>query len=149
MKPGTGNELNAADNGSNAALTMLMEREEVLQVCYWFQGEGFGDRFTPDAVLPFLQSERERIAEVFSSLTLAGDMIYENGAYTFSDTGRRKGGKMFFETFTEFQQASHGECSAGCCEDGEVCEHHAHGHGHGHDHGNGLSHTHSDGDGDH
>ena len=27
------------------ALDRMIVREDVLQICYWYQGEGFGDRF--------------------------------------------------------------------------------------------------------
>ena len=30
-----------------SALDRLIQREEVLQICYWFQGEGLGDIYTP------------------------------------------------------------------------------------------------------
>ena len=63
-----------------------------------------------------------------------GDLRRDGGAYVFTATGRRKAGRMFFETFTEFQQASHGECNAGCCDGDEPCDdpthdHHNHAHG--------------------
>ena len=120
------------EDAGKAALSRLMEREEVLQICYWYQGEGFGDRFTPDAVKPFLQSDPKILSECFSALAVSGEFIFENGTYRFTDAGRRKAGRMFFDTFTEFQQGGHGECTAGCCDEDEVCDHHHHVHGHGH-----------------
>lgn len=114
------------------ALDRLMEREEVLQICYWFQGEGFGERFTPEAVLPFLQSDPARVAEVMASLVETGEIEAQGTACVFTEAGRRKAGRMFVETFTEFQQASHGECNAGCCDGEEVCIDPSHSHAHGH-----------------
>lgn len=112
------------------ALDRLIEREEVLQICYWYQGEGFGERFTPQAVLPFLQSDAQRVAEMMAELAGTGDLTAGPGGYSFTEAGKRKAGRMFFETFTEFQQAGHGECNAGCCEGEEVCDHPDHDHGH-------------------
>ncbi|MGP1398071.1 MAG: hypothetical protein ACTS3R_21395 [Inquilinaceae bacterium] len=114
---------------SNAdALDRLVEREEVLQICYWYRGEGFGDRFTPAAVMPFLQSDPKIVAEMFASLAMSGDLVLENGSYAFTEAGRRRAGRMFFDTFTEFQQAGHGECTAGCCDGDEVCDDPTHSH---------------------
>lgn len=113
-----------------AALDRLIEREDVLQICYWYQGEGFGDRFSPQAVLPFLQSDPVRVAEVMASLVASGELREDGAAYAFTESGKRLAGRMFFETFTEFQQASHGECTAGCCDGEEVCDDPSHGHGH-------------------
>jgi hypothetical protein len=111
----------------DAALDRLIEQEDVLQICYWYQGEGFGDRFTPAAVTPFLKGDSD-VADTFHRLTEAGDLQRDGAEWVFTAEGRRKAGRMFFETFTEFQQASHGECNAGCCDGEEVCDDPAHGH---------------------
>lgn len=126
-----------SNTSTSDALSRLIVREDVLQICYWYQGEGFGERFTPDAVLPFLQSDREIVSEVFAALALEGSLVYEKGNYVFSENGRREAGRMFFESFTELQQASHGECNAGCCDGDEVCDDPSHGHGQVHSHGQG------------
>jgi hypothetical protein len=47
---------------SPAALERLVRREEVLEICFWFQGEGFGDVFAPAALRPFLTCEEGPIA---------------------------------------------------------------------------------------
>ena len=107
----------------SAALDRMIIREDVLQLCYWYQGEGFGDRFTPQSMLPFLRNEATAVAEVMEELAEAGDLIHDGKSYRFSETGKRKAGRMFYETFTEFQQGTHGECNAGCCDGDEVCDH--------------------------
>lgn len=112
-----------------AALDRLMEQEDVLQICYWYQGEGFGETFTPRGVMPFLQSDQKDVAKTFTRLADSGDLQRNGDAWVFTDAGRKKAGKMFFETFTEFQQPSHGECTAGCCDGDEVCDDPSHDHG--------------------
>ncbi|MEM1431421.1 MAG: hypothetical protein AAGG09_18350 [Pseudomonadota bacterium] len=116
------------DERPNGALDRLIVREDVLQICYWFQGEGFGDTFTPQAVMPFLQSDAETVAAVMEELAEEGTLARDGKAYRFSDGGKRKAGVMFYESFTEFQQGTHGECNAGCCDGDEVCEHEHHHH---------------------
>ena len=123
-----------APSADAEALDRLIEQEDVLQICYWYQGEGFGEAFTPQAVLPFLKGGAAQVAETFERLVETGEMRAEGAAYAFTADGRRKAGRMFFETFTEFQQPSHGECTAGCCDGDEPCDdpahaHHAHAHG--------------------
>ena len=112
------------------ALDRMIVREDVLQICYWYQGEGFGDTFTPQSMMPFLKNEGDIVVEVMAELAQEGTLIAEGDAYRFSDSGKRKAGAMFYESCTEFQQGAHGECTAGCCEEGEVCEHHQHAHHH-------------------
>lgn len=114
------------------ALDRLREAEDVLQICYWYQGEGFGDRFTPAGVLPFLKGDPASVANTFDRLVAAGELARDGAAFVFTDAGRKKAGRMFFETFTEFQQASHGECNAGCCDGEEVCDDPSHDHSHHH-----------------
>ncbi len=116
------------------ALERMMEQEDVLQICYWYQGEGFGERFTPQGVLPFLHSGQDAVSETFQRLVETGELRRDGDTFAFTDVGRKKAGRMFFETFTEFQQASHGECNAGCCDGEEVCDDPSHSHDH-HAHG--------------
>lgn len=112
-----------------SALDRMVVREDVLQICYWYQGEGFGDRFTPQSVMPFLQSDVEIVTEVMAELAENGTLVRDGEAYSFSADGKRKAGVMFYESFTEFQQGTHGECDAGCCDDdGVVCDHAHHHH---------------------
>ena len=111
------------------ALARLVEREEVLEICYWYKGEGLGDRLTPAAVLPFMASDPELVAEVFDLLVEDGDFVAENGAYDFTTAGKKKAARLFHDSFTEFQLGSHGECTAGCCDGDEECDHEHHGHG--------------------
>lgn len=118
--------------GSNTALERMREREDVLEICYWYQGEGFGDRFSPASVLPFLKSDRAAVSSAFEDLVEAGHLRRDGGEFIFTPDGRKVAGKMFFDTFTDFQQGTHGECHAGCCdEEGGACESHDHGGYHG------------------
>lgn len=111
-------------NKGEESLRWLQDSEEVLQICYWFQGEGLGERFTADGVLTFLNSPRERVIEIFQILADEGDLEQAAGGdYTFSVEGKRKAGRLFYENFTELQLGSHGECNAGCCDNEEECDH--------------------------
>ncbi len=112
-----------SDGKQTGALDRMIVREDVLQICYWYQGEGFGDRFNAQSVMPFLQNEMDIVAEVMVELAADGTLTREGDFYRFSDSGKRKAGVMFYESFTEFQQSTHGECNAGCCDGDEVCDH--------------------------
>ena len=118
----TSTEMN--HNTAEKSLRRLQDSEEVLQICYWFQGEGLGEQFTPERVLTFLNSPRERVIEIFQILADEGDLEQTAGeGYTFSVEGKRKAGRLFYENFTELQLGSHGECNAGCCDSEEECDH--------------------------
>lgn len=131
------NDGKAGLDAGERALERLQAREEILQICYWYQGEGLGLCFTPQSVLPFLQAEPSRVATTFETLVEDGDLQRTDRGYEFTPDGKRKAARMFVETFTDFQQPGHGECQDGCCDGDEPCEHnHAHGgHSHAHQHG--------------
>ncbi len=103
------------------ALARLKEREEILQICYWYQGEGLGEVFTPQAVMPFLTSDADLVAETFERLVEEGALVRRERGYGFAAGGKRTAARMFVETFTEFQQPGHGECQDGCCDGDEPC----------------------------
>ena len=100
----------------NDALSRLVQREEVLQICYWFQGEGFGERYAPESLRPFLQCDAATIDAALRELAALGHLRDDAGAYRFTDQGKREAGKLFAEGFADFQKQGHGECDAGCCD---------------------------------
>ncbi len=104
------------------ALDSLKAREEILEICYWYQGEGLGLTFSPQSVMPFLQTSPSRVAETFEELADAGDLRRGERGYEFTAEGRRKAARMFVETFTDFQQPGHGECQDGCCDGDQPCQ---------------------------
>ncbi len=108
--------MNASNN--NDVLTRLVNREEVLQICYWFKGEGFGERYDPALLRPFLQCDEGAIATALQELVAQGDLQLAQDApgWTFTDKGRREGGRLFADSFADFQKQGHGECDAGCCD---------------------------------
>jgi len=105
----------ALDDGSDT-LRRLARREEILEICYWFQGEGFGDSFTADSIKTFLSCSREEIVEALEGLVADGALAGDAGVYRFSPEGRKKAGHLFHEAFADFQVGTHGGCSAGCCD---------------------------------
>lgn len=101
------------------ALDRLIDREEVLQICYWFQGEGLGAIYSARLLAPFLNRRIEDIEASFGELVAVGDLEVESTAqalFRFSPTGKKKAGRLFAESFSDFQKQGHGECDAGCCD---------------------------------
>lgn len=104
----------------NTALDRLVDREEVLQICYWYQGEGLGDIYNPALLGPFLNREPQAVAFALEELAKHGELepvAMPVPGYRLTATGKKKAGSLFAESFSDFQKASHGECDAGCCDD--------------------------------
>ncbi len=103
-------------------LDRLFNREEVLQICYWYQGEGFGDTYSTQVLGTFLNCGEEAITLALLELYEQGYLKQvpeadgADGSYQFSDEGKKRGGQLFADSFSGLQRAQHGECAAGCCD---------------------------------
>jgi len=100
-------------------LDRLFNREEVLQICYWYQGEGFGEVYSPPVLNTFLNCELDAIEEALVELYEQGYLKPVEGVastYKFTAQGKKEGGRLFADSFAELQKAQHGECAAGCCD---------------------------------
>lgn len=104
----------------NDALDHLVNREEVLQICYWYQGEGLGDIYNAAVLNPLLNCDAEAIEFALKELAADGCLNPVSGptpGYRFTDKGKKQGGRQFADAFHDFQKQGHGECAAGCCDD--------------------------------
>jgi hypothetical protein len=108
-------------------LSVLVQREEVLQISYWYKGEGFGDVVTTAALMPFLTSTPAAVGAALEELAARGLMAQEAGGYRLTQAGLKESARLFADAFAEFQTGGgHGECTAGCCDgdDHSQCTHH-------------------------
>ena len=119
--PSAGSPVASASSGaavaSDSALARLVNREEVLQICYWYRGEGFGDHYRPAQLRPFLQCDEAAIELALQDLAAQGHLAFEAAGYRFTESGQREAGRLFADGFADFQKQGHGECAAGCCEE--------------------------------
>lgn len=109
-----------ADAGEpGSALDRLVNREEVLSICYWFQGEGFGDIYRPAEMESFLNCDASSILAALKELVAEGHLEEVAGTmpgYQFTDKGKKQGGRLFGDAFSDLTRQGHGECAAGCCD---------------------------------
>ena len=99
-----------------SALNRMVNREEVLQICFWYQGEGFGEVFSSMQVEPFLNCSGAEIEAAFAELVDQDHLQVVTKGYQLTDEGKKLAGKLFAENFSDFQRGGHGECDAGCCD---------------------------------
>ena len=106
-------------NREPGALDRLVDREEVLQICYWYQGEGLGDIFNPALLAPFLNRGTQAIDTALrklAQLDYLEPVTLPAPGYRLTAAGKKQAGRLFGESFADFQKPSHGECEAGCCD---------------------------------
>lgn len=108
------------------ALRALYWREEILQVMFWIQGEGFGDAVDLATLGRFLGIESEEGLQHVDRLVVDGYLDERAGLYSLTDKGRQDGARVFADEFAELTKPSHGECGPDCwChsshEEAEAC----------------------------
>ncbi len=106
-------------NQQQGALDRLVDREEVLQICYWYQGEGLGDIYNPVLLGPFLNRAPDAIEAALQRLAQLGylePVSLPAPGYRLTADGKKQAGRLFAESFADFQKSGHGECDAGCCD---------------------------------
>ena len=108
-----------AEETKSGAVDRLIDREEVMQICYWYQGEGFGDTVLAATLEPFLNSDREAIERTLQVLRADGFLEWVTEpltGYRLTKKGKKRGGRLFADEFADYQKSAHGECAAGCCD---------------------------------
>ncbi len=101
-------------------LRALFWREEILQVLYWMDGEGFGQQVAPRHMLAFLQTNPENLRYHVEKLIAAGyldrqgESLDEDAPVSLSAMGKKEAGRHFADAFQGMQKAGHGECGPDC-----------------------------------
>lgn len=100
------------------AVEALRQRDEILQVLFWMEGEGLADAVRPRDLLPFVEGGEERIAQHLEALRRLGYVegtYNEAGYYRLTVIGRAEGGRRFLEEFGPLLRQGHGECNDPDC----------------------------------
>lgn len=102
-------------------------RDEILQVMFWLQGEGFGAEINANLLERFLGVDA-RIGIQYLDLMVSEGLLERSadGHYLLSPRGREEGARIFSEEFAELTRPTHGECGEDCwChsdpEEAEAC----------------------------
>ena len=109
------------------SLRALFWRDEILQVMFWIQGEGFGDHVSPDLLERFLGVQANFGIQYLDRLVDEGLLVRtDDSLYELTDQGRRHGVRVFADEFADLTKPGHGECGTDCwChaspEEAEAC----------------------------
>jgi hypothetical protein len=101
------------DPGSDVA-----RRDEVLEMLYWIEGEGFSGAATLEAITRFLSHGADEVRGALDDLVQRGDIshIAATSEYRLTETGRREAARRFAEEFAPMLNQGHGECNDPNCE---------------------------------
>ncbi len=93
-------------------------RDDLLQLLYWFRGEGLGESVAPEDLTTFLGADAEAVRRQLDWLIEEGYVAAEEGAvgrYRLTEWGAKEGGRRFADEFAGLTGQGHGECSNPGC----------------------------------
>jgi len=100
------------------SLDALFWRDELLQILYWFRGEGLGEVVAPHELLPFLGAEEQLVTRYLERMADDGYVMRLGGAparYRLTELGLREGGRRFADEFSGLTGQAHYECNNPNC----------------------------------
>ncbi|HET7076611.1 MAG TPA: hypothetical protein VFM49_04105 [Chloroflexia bacterium] len=109
--------------GAGSALDDLAVRDEILQVIYWYQGEGFGTTVAARDLQTFLTLSESTVAAQLERLVTDGYLrrVGQTPApsYAFTPYGEQEGARRFADEFSGLTGQAHGDCPPNCphCKD--------------------------------
>ncbi len=106
------------DTGGDAGQAIARE-DELLELLYWFEGEGFGGVATLDSITRFTSIAEPVVRLTLERLIARGDVVLDtSGApeYRLTEPGRREAARRFAAEFAPLLSQGHGECSDPDCD---------------------------------
>jgi hypothetical protein len=96
----------------------IARQDEMLELLYWLEGEGFAATATVSGLARFLAHSEEEVRRTLQSLLRRGDIALSEGAheYHLTEIGRREAARRFAEEFGPLLAQGHGECSDPDCD---------------------------------
>ena len=127
-------------SGDDAGQQIARE-DELLELLYWFEGEGFGGVATLDGITRFASLAQPLVLRTLNRLIERHDILLDaagGNEYRLTETGRREAARRFAAEFAPMLSQGHGECSDPDCDchssEGGAAECHARTHKHPHAH---------------
>ena len=126
------------DSGGDAGREIARE-DELLELLYWFEGEGFAGVATLEGIVRFTSIDEPLVRQTLGRLIARGDVVVDASSgeqYRLSGPGRREAARRFAAEFAPMLSQGHGECSDPDCDchtsEGGAAKCHARSHPHTH-----------------
>ncbi len=105
----------------------LFWQDEILQVMFWMQGEGFGSQLSIAELRKFLNAPEETLESNLQQLVQNNLVsIVGEGKWELTELGKHEGGRRFADEFEGMLMQGHYECSDPDCDchsgDGAPCK---------------------------
>ena len=97
----------------------IARQDELLELLYWFEGEGFGGVASIDGIVRFTNLSEPLVRRTLDRLMARGDVLLDTSRtaeYRLTETGRREAARRFAAEFAPLLSQGHGECSDPECD---------------------------------
>ncbi len=97
----------------------IARRDEMLELLFWFEGEGLGSSATVPAMTRFLVQPEETVRITLADLVSHGFVVEAAGdpaEYLLTEIGRQEAGRRFADEFSDLLGQGHGECNDPTCD---------------------------------
>lgn len=97
----------------------IARRDEMLELLFWFEGEGLGSSATLPAMTRFLVHKEETVRRTLDDLLGKGWVVEAAGdpaEYLLTEVGRGEAGRRFAAEFADVTSQGHGECNDPTCD---------------------------------
>ncbi len=97
----------------------IARRDEMLELLFWFEGEGLQASATLSAMTRFLTHPENIVRATLEELVDRGFVVKlgdETVEFRLTEVGRREAARRFKDEFSELLSQGHGECSDPACD---------------------------------
>lgn len=97
----------------------IARRDEMLELLFWFEGEGLQASATLDGMTRFMAHPEAEVEATLADLVSRGYVIGLGGTtkeYRLTETGRKEASRRFKDEFAELLSQGHGECNDPACD---------------------------------
>ena len=91
-------------------------RDEVLELLFWLEGEGFTEHATLAGLMRFLAFPEDEVGATVAQLVSRGEVVGLGGGFRLTAEGRREAGRRFADDFAPLLRQGHGECNDPTCD---------------------------------
>lgn len=110
----------SADANNRDAGQTIAHEDELLELLYWFEGEGFHGVADMQGIVRFTAMEEALVARTLVRLVARGDVRLDDSSstsqYRLTEGGRREAARRFAEEFAPMLSQGHGECNNADCD---------------------------------
>ena len=117
--------MNLPENDKNASNTdpanELFWRDEILQVVFWYCGEGLGKSIGLGELQTFLPAPENVLGQVLERMVTDGYLVKDDTStselrFAFTPFGSKEGARRFADEFAGLTNQAHGECNDPECD---------------------------------